>query len=111
MCASCGKIGHFKKVCRGSRDHTVHEVEIEMAQEPQEEGIETVSINSIYLNKNQSLITAHLEMQVGKTTIEVPYKIDTGSEGNLMPLYIFKKLLKKYAGGTAKRVHKRKHKS
>ena len=30
-------------------------------------------------------------MQVGKTTLEVPYKIDTGSEGNLMPLYIFKR--------------------
>ena len=30
----------------------MHEVEIEMAQELQEEGIETVSINSIYLNKN-----------------------------------------------------------
>ena len=65
-----------------------HEVGIEMAQESQEEEIETVSINSIYLNKNQLLITAHLKTQVGKTTIEVPYKIDTGSEGNLIPLYI-----------------------
>ena len=51
-CAGCGKVGHFKKVCRSRRDHAVHKVEIEMAQEPQEEGIETVSINSIYLNKN-----------------------------------------------------------
>ena len=33
-------------------------------------------------------------MQVGEITIEVPYKIDTGSEGNLMTLYIFKKLSK-----------------
>ena len=33
-------------------------------------------------------------MQVGKTTIEVSYKIDTGSEGNLMSLYIFQKLFK-----------------
>ena len=32
-----------------------------------------------------------MKMQVGKTTIEVPYKIDTGSEGNLMPLYIYSK--------------------
>ena len=87
-------MGHFKKVCRSRRDHTVHEVEIEMVQDPQEEEIETVSINSIYFNRNQSLITAHLKMQVGKTTIEVPYKIDTSSEGNLMPLYIFKRLFK-----------------
>ena len=106
-CAGCGKMGHFKKVCRSSRDSTVHDVEIEMAQEPQEEGIETVSINSIYLNKNQLLITAHLEMQVGKTTIEVPYKIDTSSEGNLMSLYIYLKRCSKYARGTAKKIHKR----
>ena len=33
-------------------------------------------------------------MQVGKTATEIPYKIDTGSEGNIMPLYIFKKLFK-----------------
>ena len=33
-------------------------------------------------------------MQVGKTTTDIPYKIDTGSEGNIMPLYIFKKLFK-----------------
>ena len=31
-------------------------------------------------------------MQVGKTVLEIPYKIDTSSEGNLMPLYIFQKL-------------------
>ena len=33
-------------------------------------------------------------MQVGKTTIEVSYKIDTSSEGNLMLLYILKRLFK-----------------
>ena len=82
-------MGHFKKVCRSRRDCTVHEVEVEATPELQEE-IETVSINSIYLNRNCLLITAHLKTQVGKTTIEVPYKTDTGSEGNLMPLYIFK---------------------
>ena len=29
-CASCRKMGHFKKVCRSRRDCAVHEVEIEM---------------------------------------------------------------------------------
>ena len=86
-------MGQFKKVCRSRRDCAVHEMEVEMTPEPQEE-IETVSINSIYLNRNHLLITAHLKMQVGKTTIEVPYKIDTGSEDNLMPLYIVKKMFK-----------------
>ena len=98
-------MGHFKKVCRSRRDHAVHVVEVEMMPELQEEEIETVSINSIYLNRNHLLITAHLKMQVGKTTIEGPYKIDTQSEGNLMPLYIFKNCSKN-AGGTVKRLHK-----
>ena len=87
-------MGHPKKVCQSRRDCAVHEVEVEVTLEPQEEDIETVSINSIYLNRNQSLITAHLKTQVSKTTTEVPYKIDTSSEGNIMPLYIFKKLFK-----------------
>ena len=35
-----------------------------------------------------------LEMQSGGNTIVIPYKIDTGSKGNIMPLFIFKKLFK-----------------
>ena len=47
-------------VCQSRKDHVVHEVGVEMAQE---EGIiEEVSINSAYLNNKQSLITAQLEM-------------------------------------------------
>ena len=65
-CASCGKMGHFKKVCRSRRDCAVYEVEVEVTTELQEEDIETESINSIYLNRNQLLIAAHLKMQVGK---------------------------------------------
>ena len=72
----------------------MHELHVEMEQDSQDEEIETVSINLIYLNKNWSLITVHLEMQVGKNTVEIPYRIDTGSKGNIMPLYIFKKLFK-----------------
>ena len=33
-------------------------------------------------------------MQVGKNTVEIPYKIDRGSKGNIISLYIFKKLFK-----------------
>ena len=53
-CTRCGKMGHFRKVCRSKRDCAVHEVETEIVQEPQQEEIETVSINSVYLNKNRS---------------------------------------------------------
>ena len=37
MCACCGKMGHFKKVCRSRRDCAVQEVEGEMMPELQEE--------------------------------------------------------------------------
>ena len=30
MCIGCGKMGHFRKVCRSKRDHAVHEIETEM---------------------------------------------------------------------------------
>ena len=89
MCTGCGKVGHFKKVCQSRKDCAVHEVEVEVYQE---DGEIEVSINSVYLNNKQSLITADLEMQVSRNTVKILYKIDTGSEGNLMPLYIFKKL-------------------
>ena len=83
---------HFKKVCWSRKDSTVHEVGVEMSQE--EGVIEEVSINSVYLNNKWSLITVQLEMQVGNNALKVPYKIDTGSEDNLMLLYIFKKLFR-----------------
>ena len=68
----------------------MHVLEIEVEQEVDEGDIETVSIDAVHLNKNQSLITAKLEMQAGKNTIEIPYKIATGSDGNIMPLFMFK---------------------
>ena len=90
MCASSRIMGHFKKVCWSRKDHMVHEVGVEVPQE--ECKIGEVSINLVYLNNKWSLITAQLQMQVSDNVLKVPYKIDTGSEGNLMPLYIFKKL-------------------
>ena len=89
MCTAHGKMGDFRKVCRSKRNCPVHEVEIEVGPDSQGEDIETMSINSFYLNRKQSLIMANMEMQVGETALEIPYKIDTGSEDNLMPLYIF----------------------
>ena len=46
-------MGHFRKVCRSKRDHAVHEVEVEMVHDSQDEEIETVSIDLVHLNKNQ----------------------------------------------------------
>ena len=64
-------------------------MEQEMSQEYSKGKIETVSTNSV---KNRSMLTAKLEMHAGNKKLTVPYKIDIGSDGNIMPWYIFKKL-------------------
>ena len=69
-------------------------MEIEESQECSEGKLETVSIDSVHLNKHWSLLMVELEMQAGDNSIVIPYKKDTRSEGNIMPLFIFKKLFK-----------------
>ena len=94
MCAECGKIGHYKKVCRSRKEHAVHEIDIKVEQESQDKQIEIVSIDSVHLNRNQSVKMAYLDTFAGKDKGEIPYKIDMSSEGNIVPLYIFKKIFK-----------------
>ena len=93
-CTGCSKTRHFKKVCQSRRDRAVNKLEIKELQEGNEGKIETVSINSVHLNKNQSLLMAELETQSGIDTIIILYEIDMSSKGNIMPLFIFKQLFK-----------------
>ena len=66
-------------------------MEQEVSQEYTEDDLEMVSIKSVCFNKRQSLVTAKLEMCIGSNNMIIPYKKDTGSDGNIMPRYIFKK--------------------
>ena len=84
----------ISKKCARAEESEPYELEVEGAQEIHEDEIETIIVDLVHLNKNGSLITTKLKMQVGKNIIEIPYKIDTGSEGNIMLLYIFKNCLK-----------------
>ena len=72
----------------------MHEIDVEVAQESQDEQIETESIDSVHLNKNQSVITAYLDTFVGENMVKIPYKINRGSGGNIMLIYIFKQIFK-----------------
>ena len=72
-------------------------MEQEVSQEYREDRIEMVSINSVYMNKNWSMLTAKLEMHACDNKITILYKIDTGNDGNIMPWYIFKKLFPRVA--------------
>ena len=74
----------------------MNEVEQEAAQDSEEENnIDLVNINSIHFNKNCSVITANLKMSASINSVIVPYEVDTGSNGNIMPLHIYKKLFPK----------------
>ena len=87
--------GPFQEgVLEQKRERAVNELEVKEVQEVNEGEIEMVNIDSVHLNKNLSLLTAELEMQAGRNATVVPYKVDRDSEGNIMPLFIFKNLFK-----------------
>ena len=74
----------------------MNEVEQEAAQDSAEENsIDSVNINSIHFNKMCSVITANLKTSRGINNVIVPYKVDTGSDGNIRPLHIYKNLFPK----------------
>ena len=81
----CGKVGHFRKVCCSRRSKVLNEMEQEVSQEYSKDEIEMVNINSVYMNKNILMLTAKLDMHAGNNKINIPYKIDTGSDSNIMP--------------------------
>ena len=67
-------------------------MEQEVTQEYTEDDLKMVSINSAYFNKSCSVQTTKLEISIDNNNMVILYKIDTGSDGNIMPWYIFKKL-------------------
>ena len=81
----------------GGEPGVVNEVEQEAAQDSVEENnIDSVNINSIHFNKNCSVISVNLKTSAGPNNVVVPYKVDTGSNGNIMPLHIYKNCFLNY---------------
>ena len=70
-------------------------MEQETGQDSAGEDIVSVSINSLQFNKNCFVITAKLKTTAGQNNIIVPYKIDTGSDGNIMLEHMFKYVFQK----------------
>ena len=80
-----------KEVCRGAKGSLVNTIEKETTHK-QEPCIKMVNINLVSFNSNHSVIIANLKTSSNKATIVVPYKVDMGSDGNIMPFNIFTKL-------------------
>ena len=90
-CMDCNKIGHFRVVCRSKRAQSVNEVEQEAAQDSAEENsIDLVNINSVHFNRNCSVLTKNLKTSAGPNNVIIPYEVDMGSDGNIIPLHIYK---------------------
>ena len=64
----------------------------EEGEQEEDPDIKMVKISSVGFNSNHSAILAKLKTSSNKTTIMVPYKVDMGSDGNIMPFHIYKKL-------------------
>ena len=85
-CTECSEIGHFRVVCRSGKARTTNEVEQEAPHNSTEENsIDSVKIKSIHFNKNHSIITVNLKTSASPNNGIVTYKVDTGSDGNIMP--------------------------
>ena len=77
----------------------MNEVEQETAQDSaKEKSIDLVNMNSVHFDKNCSVIRAKLKMSAGINNVIVPYKVDTGSDGNIMSLYIYKNIFMRVTG-------------
>ena len=81
-------------VWRGSQTSAVKAVEKEDIQE-QESCIKMVNINLTSFNSNHSVILAKQKTSSKQATMMVPYKVDMGCDGNIMPFDIFKKIFPK----------------
>ena len=58
----------------------------------QEPGIEMININLISFNSNHSMIIGRLKTSSKQATMMVPYKVETGRDGNIIAFIIFRKL-------------------
>ena len=67
-------------------------MEQEGTQEYTENNLETASIDSVCFNKSCSMLTTKLKTYIDNNNMVIPYQIDTGSDRNIMPWHLFKKL-------------------
>ena len=82
-------MNHFKAIWKSTvtRKKVVHDVQQNMTAEKQED---TVNITSFNFNSIISVIIATLEIISSKISVIILFKVDTGSDGNIMPYHIFK---------------------
>ena len=84
---SVWEINHYKEVCRSGRNKKVQSIDQETDQYQKETDIDTVNINSVNFNSKCSVITSNLKTSSDQARVIIPYKVDIGSDGNIIPLH------------------------
>ena len=112
-CQKCGKDNHFKAVCKSGgsdkRDHSkprtkkvknkkFHEVNEsgEGVMDDLTEQVQSLFYNDVHFNSVNSRMhtTLHCTTPDGRSSDQT-FKVDTGADGNLMPISMFSKLFPK----------------
>ena len=86
------KLATSRQYARAERPREVNDREQIENQDEAEEDIKMASIDSTQFNKNHCVLTANIKTAAGHNKIVVVYKIDTGSDSNIMPFHLYKKL-------------------
>lgn len=95
QCSSCKKWNHFAKMCRSkkTRTHNVSEVKTSEGQpgpgsDSDSDDFYVDSIDSNVHVDNQAFTT----LEVGPTPVKIKFKLDTGSQVNILPYNTYRKL-------------------
>lgn len=115
-CRECGKLNHWRKMCRSGKSkdqqerknqrgqdmarrperpvHAIEEKNIEVpAQDASQLYFHSLFVNNIEENRSQAMLK--VQVNLGQNTKPLLYKVDTGAEGNVIPVGTYKQLFPK----------------
>ena len=84
-CLKCKKANHFANMCK-TRDQKVHEVSDNSYQVSDSLFVESISEDVNHTNQ------VFVDIEIGNKKIPVSFKLDTGAQVNVIPLYVFHQL-------------------
>ena len=85
----CQKMNHFRAACRNTNHKAVHKVEQELDIYTEKDGqVDTVNINFINSNAKSPGTIAKLKSSSYQNSVNILYKMDTGSNNNILPFCI-----------------------
>ena len=87
-------MNHFQAVCRSTevKGGAVQEIEQNTAADKQ---VNMVNITPYTFHSILSVIIVKLKTSSSHNSAVIPYKVDTGIDGNILPFHLFKILLPK----------------